>query len=286
MVEFIMIKTRYFALTLLSLFLAVGDAQAKSTINDVLIVSEGTNSVVLEVHYSYDGRQGNSVFASARMTKGGKMLNQFGYKPGAVTRGRGRTRVVLGVNNRAPDLFESDGLKVQLYRGGGDAFVTKNFVFAKTWAKSRTVLRPALTTIVQMNPVGSALMAKPNAGSCTVSGGEVKRSIRQDGTVRLSYPDGTIVLLTAYGRTVISPDGNSQRLMYANAQPPTPPAAPPNSEHASWIEYEANRLMRIIQTLVGNNQPSINAYLQSEAGLSHYGQVSERTRTIDMLVQP
>jgi len=280
--------------TLSNLFLGIallismiGAAGARSSIGNVLIISETTDSVILEIYYSYDGRQGDRAFASARMTKGGTALNDYGYKPGQVSRGRGRTRVKLGTNAGAPALFDSDGLEIQLYQGRGGAFATKTVAFSKTWAKPRAALRPAGKTLVLVQPNRSAMMAppgniQPGAGS---GGAKVERRIRPDGKVELRYPDGRVELLYAGGKTIIMPDGQQQRLAYSSAQPPTPPSAPPNSEHALWLEAEAAGLLNIIEALVAFDKPSIQAYLQSEGGLSPYAQISNRTRVIGRLVQ-
>ena len=122
---------RRLALATTTLFLLAGDAQAASSIDQVLIVSETTDSIVLEVRYSYDGRQGDRAFASARMTSGGKVVRHFGYRPGAIERGRGRTRIQLSAVESAPPQFESDGVKVELYTRDG-AFASTVVAFAKT----------------------------------------------------------------------------------------------------------------------------------------------------------
>lgn len=280
------------ALILALTALNVRTATAESSIGNVLIVSETTDSVVLEVHYSYDGRQGKRVFASAQMTKDGDVVRYYGYRPGEVSRGKGRTRVQLSTSQGAPDLFTTDGIRVQLYKGGGEAFLTKNVAFAKTWAKARAALPPKMLIVGQVRPVrpGGNLQIQPAPGSGAADGpegdGQAERRILPDGTVQLRYPDGKIVRLTKGSRTVIMPDGSRQTFMFQHAQAPTPPGAPPNNTHAEWAGGEADRLLGIMRTLVGNDQTSINAYLECESSSSPYGKISQRTRTIDLLVQP
>ncbi len=273
--------------------LVTGQAMAASKITRVLLVSETTDSVVLEVHYSYDGRQGDRVFASAQMTQGGKVLKHYGYRPGNVERGNGRTRVTLGVNKSAPALFTSNGLRVKLYRGGGGAIATSNVQFAKSWAKPRAALSPMLKLVATVRPIkpGRVLAVPGQSGGGSGDGGSdgggvATRSIHPDGTVEIRRPDGTRILLRDGSKTIISPDGSEQVQMYSSAQPPTPPGAPPNAQHGAWVEGEAARLLDIIRTLVGHDQPSVDAYLQSEGGQSLYGKVSERTDTIGKLVLP
>lgn len=280
----------FLALVIICTALSLRTADAKSSIGNVLIVSETTDSVILEVHYSYDGRQGERVFASARITKDGDAVRHYGYRPGEVSRGRGRTRVQLSTIQSAPDLFTSDGIQVHLYQGGGGAFVTKNLAFAKTWAKPRAALPPMLRITGQVRP-GDSLQVRPAPGSRATdepqSGGEqAERRILPDGTVEFRYPDGKIVRRTKGGKTIIMPNGERQTFMFQEAQPPTPPGAPPNNTHAEWANSEAERLLGIMRTLVGNDQGSINAYLQSESVSSPYGKISKRTRTINLLVRP
>jgi hypothetical protein len=53
------------------------------------------------------------------------------------------------------------------------------------------------------------------------------------------------------------------------------------------LDGENERLLGIIQTLVGNDEPSVQHYLAQEgAGLSVYQRVVSRTQAIDMLVRP
>lgn len=264
---------------------------AESKIENILLVSETTDSVVLEIHYSYDGRQGRRVFASARMTKDDDVVRYFGYRPGEVSRGKGRTRVELSTNKGAPDLFTSDGIRVQLYQGGGGAFATRNVAFTKTWTKPRTALPPKLQIVGLLDGARPTdkLQVKPVAGDEAADEAEssnIDRRILPDGTIEFRYPDGKIVQLTDGTRTVIMPNGEQQTMMFSHAQPPTPPGAPPDTTHAEWADSEAERLLDIMRTLVGNDQASIEAYLESESASSLYGRISERTRTVNMLVQP
>lgn len=288
-------KTVPFLLGLaLAAWLSAATAMAASKIDRVLIVSETTDSVVLEVHYSYDGRQGDRVFASAQMTENGKTLGHYAYRPGRVERGNGRTQVSLGTNDRAPPLFTSDGLQVKLYQGGGGALVTSEFRFPKTWAKPRAALQPMLRIVGTVRPQApGGVVAVPGgggAGSGGAGGGNgdavAARFIRPGGEVEIRRVDGTRILLREGSRTIIAPDGSQQMQMYSSAQPPTPPDAPPDFQHAAWVEGEAARLLDIIRTLVGFDEPSVEAYLSAEGDLSPYGRVSERTDTIGRLVQP
>jgi len=273
------------------LFLSVGGAQAASSIDQVLIVSETTDSIVLEVRYSYDGRQGDRAFASARMTSDGKVVRHFGYRPGAIERGRGRARIQLSAVESAPPQFVSDGVKIELYTREG-AFASTLVAFAKTWTKPGVPLRPQLAIAEGLRPGRLSLEeARPGGGSARPADqdgvGPIVRRILPDGKVELRYPDGLIVQLTRSSRTVIPPGGGPpQVFLYQSSQPPTPPAPPPGSPVANWVAGEAAGLLEAIRALVGGDEPSVEAYLASEGALSPYEQVTNRRLTITMLLQP
>lgn len=282
---------RRIALAVATLGLLAGPAKAASSIDQVLIVSETTDSVVLEVRYSYDGRQGEQAFASARMTSGGKVVRHFGYRPGAVERGRGRTRIQLSAADSAPPQFLSDGVRVELYTREG-AFASTVVAFAKTWAKPGVALEPQLAVAHVIPPERLTLEhGRPGGGSAGAGDqngdGGVVRRILPDGKVELRYPDGAIVQLTKGSRTVIPAGGGPPQVyMYQSSQPPTPPAPPPGSPVANWVAGEAAGLLDAIRALVGGDEPSVAAYLASEGALSPYEQVTNRRLTITMLLQP
>jgi hypothetical protein len=133
---------------------------------------------------------------------------------------------------------------------------------------------------------GGSGTGNAGGGNAGDSGAVASRFIRPGGEVEVRRIDGTRILLRDGSRTIIAPDGSQQTQMYSSAQPPTPPDAPPNLQHAAWVQGEAARLLDIIRTLVGFDEASVQAYLSAEGDLSPYGRVSERTDTIGKLVQP
>ena len=117
--------------------------------------------------------------------------------------------------------------------------------------------------------------------------GAVERRILPDGAVELRYTDGTIRKLFRGGETITRPDGSSSTMLYQNAQPPTPPTAPPDASHATWLAAENARLLDIMRTLVGHDEPSIQNYLQREGSdRSVYQQIETRTEAVGWLVRP
>lgn len=266
-----------------------------SQIESLSVVSESADAVTLQVVYFYNGDQGSDVFMSAKMVQNGAQSAYYGYRPGAVRRGRNRTRVELNATERAPDLFSTNQIEVGMYVGGGSVFLNRAFTFAKTWSRlganlpavARGAGLPHLAgnmAIQAVRPIGQT--ANP-FGAPPDSGGAPVRRVLDDGSIELRYPDGTIRIRTTGGETVIHPDGTRQVFQFQNAQPPTPPSVPPNAAHAAWVSAELDSLLNVIRTLVGNDQPSIDHFLAQEgAGLSPYRRINQRTRAIDMLVRP
>jgi hypothetical protein len=282
----------------LGLVLAAGPGQAANQIESVAIASESTNEVVLTVIYSYDGDRGSNVAISAVMASDGEPSAHYGYRPGRVERGRHRTQVRLGTNQSAPATFSTDQIEVAMYVGGGEAFLKRQFSYAKTWSQPGATLPPVIR-LAEMRP-RLALPRTPLARleqvqppqELTPPGeagqtGAPERRILPDGSIELHYPDGTIRKLFGGGETITRPDGTVSTMLYQNAQPPTPPTAPPDSTHAKWLDAENERLLGIMRTLVGNDEPSIQNYLEREGSdRTVYEQIDARTQAVGWLVRP
>jgi hypothetical protein len=282
----------------LGLMLVAGPAQAANQIESVAIASESTNEVVLTVVYSYDGDQGSNVAISAVMAHDGQLSAHYGYRPGRVERGRHRTQVRLGATQSAPAIFSTDQIEVAMYVGGGSAFLKRQFSYAKTWSQPGASLPPVIR-LAEMRPrlplqrlPQAVLEQAPPPQELSPpdepeQAGAVERRIRPDGSVELHYPDGTIRHLFGGGVTTTRPDGTSSTMLFQNAQPATPPTAPPDSAHANWLDAENERLLGIMRTLVGNDEPSIQNYLEREgADRTVYERIDARTQAVGWLVSP
>jgi hypothetical protein len=282
----------------LGLMLVAGPAQAANQIESVTIASESTNEVVLTVVYSYDGDQGSNVAISAVMAHDGQPSAHYGYRPGRVERGRHRTQVRLGTTQSAPAIFSTDQIEVAMYVGGGSAFLKRQFSYAKTWSQPGASLPPVIRLAemrprlpLQRLPQAVLEQAQPpqelSPPDEPEQAGAVDRRIRPDGSVELHYPDGTIRHLFGGGVTTTRPDGTSSTMLFQNAQPATPPTAPPDSAHANWLNAENERLLNIMRTLVGNDEPSIQNYLEREgADRTVYERIDARTQAVGWLVSP
>lgn len=282
-----------FASMAVALALSAGPATANQ-IESVSVVSESANSVTFEVIYVYDGDRGDDVFMSVVMAQNGERSSHYGYRPGQVRSGRHRARVELNALDRAPELFSTNQIEVALYTGGNAPFLKRMFAFPKTWSRPRAGLS-AVGTIVGQVQLSPNLTVRPVLANqlASLSGGSsdgddlLSRRVLSDGSIELRYGDGTVRIRTTSSETIIRPDGTRQVMMFQNAQPPSPPSAPPDAAHAAWVDGELVSQLNVIRQLVGNDQASVDHYLAREgAGLSPYQRITQRTRAIDMLVRP
>jgi hypothetical protein len=195
-------------------------------------------------------------------------------------------------------VFSTNEIEVAMYVGGGSAFVKRRFSFAKTWSQPGAALPPVIR-LVEMRPglllqrAGRAVLEQGQPPlemsplDASVPAGAVERRILPDGSVELRYPDGTVRKLFGGGETITRPDGTSSTIVYQHAQPATPPTAPPDAAHAGWLDAENERLLNIVRTLVGDDEVSIQNYLEREGTeLTVYEQIDARTEAVDWLVRP
>lgn len=253
--------------------LQMGRAEAKSTIDNVLVVSEQTDLLVLEVHYTYDGR--GKAEMRAYMMQGDAVSRHHAYTPGRVTNGRHRTRVELVPNREAPKVFSSDHVRITMnVPGNARPVASRTYDYAKTWAKPRTPLRPVSTVVparrgrvVTETPAGAPLQIKRTPSRIRL---ELMANARRSGDIAkiggFKTPSGTTVV-------------------YSHAQPSTPPDEAPDLQHELWARSEANRLLGIIGTLLGNDAGALNWYKTTEGGeTSPYGLISKRAEAIAVMV--
>lgn len=119
-------------------------------------------------------------------------------------------------------------------------------------------------------------------------GNTTERTILEDGTVRITYPDGTIKLIRDGGYTIIPPNGEEEIHMYSQVQPDTPPGLPRDSRIIAWLEWQNEQMLNFIKKLVGNNESAIQNYLnqENEVKKSIYEKMYLRTMTINKLITP
>tara|TARA_R110002073_G_scaffold112351_2_gene249117 strand:- start:205 stop:1035 length:831 start_codon:yes stop_codon:yes gene_type:complete len=248
-------------------------AVAKTTIDKVLIISETTDTLTLEVHYNYDGARPAEV--RGYMMTGKEVSPHHAYTPGAVRKGRNRTRVQLAANRQAPNSFSSDAVRVTLNaQGRTKPLATAAYGFAKTWAKPRTALRPATTIVAaRISPQAAAVLSKSPLRQ-TVTPPRTRLELLTK--ARRSGGIGTVGGFKTPGGTTV---------VYSQAQPATPPDSAPNLQHELWARGEADRLLGIIGALLGDDAGAVQWYKSTEDGAtSPYAQISKRTEAIGVMV--
>ena len=255
------------ALAFIIALITAGAYADENLILGARILSETTNEITLSIKYSYSGDKGKSVFMNAVMGDAGKSSLNYAVRPGKIEKGIHEVKVVLGVKSGAPDIFSTSQLIASMYVGGGKSFLKQSFEYSKTWAKANASLKPAGMMLTKVNPV--VIPAK-------------LPSMKQESTSYKSHrilPNGKIKIITK--------EDDSPKVMVPkmSAQPPTPPTAPPDTQHENWMNYESDRLFFIIAYLVEFDEESINNYLKNEGeDLSLYEQITARTRTIEILL--
>jgi len=276
------ILARIASLAALALVTASGAVQAQDRILGLRIISESVDQLVLEVSYEYTGARGNNVFVTATMANRGEASRYYAVRPARVGVGRGRARITLGTAQSAPDAFTSDALLIGMYVGGQKEFLRRSFDYLKTWSRAGVELEPTVAAADLLSPPVVVVQQAP-----PVPAGGVTRRIGPDGVVELHFPDGSVKRVYQGGMDIQDPDGSVSTMRYMEAQPPTPPSAPPDARHAAWLDGENERLLDIIRQLVGNDEASLANYLGKEGdGLSPYQRISRRTITIDFLLTP
>lgn len=248
------------------------------------ILSETTNEITLSIKYNYSGNKGKNVFMNAVMGDKGKPSSNYSTKPARIYAGTHDVILVLGVRRGAQDVFSTNQLIVSMYTGGEDNFLKQSFEYSKTWAKFKSSLKPVHFTLAKIKP--AIIPRKRSSGEPENSLPRTCR-ILSNGHVEIVNTNGIKRQYFPGGETIIGPDGKKVDITpYSYAQHPTPPTAPPDDQHAEWITYESAQLLSIISNLVGNDEESINNYLQNEGEkLSPYEQITARTTTINLLLK-
>lgn len=120
-----------------------------------------------------------------------------------------------------------------------------------------------------------------SAGPAPAAGGKRHAVINAHGQVEIHEPDGRIVIPQRCGSIVIFPDGRRSQSTCIETQPPLPPPPPQDTR---WVDGENQRLLNIMQALVGD--PSmVQNYVQTEgSGQNVYAILGSRIDTINKLL--
>ncbi len=118
-------------------------------------------------------------------------------------------------------------------------------------------------------------------------GGKVQRSISDNGTVEIRYPDGTIRRVYSCGSSITRPDGTFiPAPKCLQVQPTTPPFLPADNSIIEWLDRQADRLLLMIKMLLDFDQASIDNFLNKEGNftMNIYEKINLRSSYIDRLL--
>jgi hypothetical protein len=158
-----------------------------------------------------------------------------------------------------------------------------------------TLLLVATTAISMAPPIiraqqqrggrgGGPPNAAPVTATPTTNGAAPVRHILADGSVELTFSDGTRRILKGGTTVTIAPNGRKSILAAMDAMRPTPPVLPSEPAILTWINGEAADLLETIQHLVGNDSVSVANYLATENAANAYQKVDKRVRCIFYLL--
>ena len=134
---------------------AVGDSISNLRINSIT-----DDEVELTVDYTYSGDYGDNVFMGAHALQDGETLQWFGYRPAQLTPGSGTATVslvLLADAESVPSNFTTDQVELDMYVGGGEAFLTQAFDFGNQWVTAPAYsFRDKILNSVDSSGVGNS----------------------------------------------------------------------------------------------------------------------------------
>jgi hypothetical protein len=194
----------------------------------------------------------------------------------------GREGPVRGGIERIDDRFQHMVFVLQ-FPGNTQRF----HAYLMSWDKTKI----AGTTSSGGRTFGFYAVKGPRGGSPTGPGGASSptassggRSIKRDGTIELTYQDGSKKLMRPgqCGFTRILPNGVAQNVQCIQTPPATPPA-PPDIVTRDWLTFHSDSLLDIARAYLVED--SLSNYLANfEAGpISIFDQIYRRTDLVRKL---
>ena len=140
--------------------------------------------------------------------------------------------------------------------------------------------------LVELSPVLMEKLKDIKPGAA--ASGTIERTIAEDGSVEIRYPDGTVKRFYEGGFTVVSPQGLAMTAQYLQVQADTPASLPSDVQVLAWLEWSNESLLEFIRTLVDNNEMAVSHYLQREQENTEnvYEQMRLRTKVVGQLLTP
>jgi len=114
----------------------------------------------------------------------------------------------------------------------------------------------------------------------------VEREILADGSVLITYADGSKLKRYKGGYTKIGPDGSKQMFQFSTAAPADIPVDPPGGMEKNWLNAHNTRLLNTIEILV-TDPALVESYVNDmEKDKNIYEAIVNRSRLIEFLVSP
>lgn len=114
----------------------------------------------------------------------------------------------------------------------------------------------------------------------------IQRRILEDGTVELTYPDGTVKQIFYGGYKVAYPNGMNKSVGFMEIPPPKPPALPQDERIIDYLNWQTNSLLDLIKNLLGQDEESISNFLNHETEIASniYEKMYIRTSYLEWLL--
>ena len=139
--------------------------------------------------------------------------------------------------------------------------------------------------LVTWAPEKPKLMVLPQPAAASAPAEEGKKSVLPDGSVVTRYPDRIVTQGAGFRHTKYLDGRPDQRMSFNTGAPANIPPTPPDNSERNWLTWHSERLLGMIESLVGNDQVSIDNYVQSEpANLTVYERINRRRDTINLLL--
>ena len=172
--------------------------------------------------------------------------------------------------------------------GSARGVVTVDYPVNAELMSERQVVEPKMIDkrpmVIARTPQEALQSNKPDSSLSQEN--TIQRTILEDGTVQIRYPDGTIKHVFQCGYMIFKPDGTSSGVSCNQVQPTTPPSLPGDDKIIDWLDWQAESLLDLIKVLLEGDVNSIENYVNKEAEIAPniYQKMYVRTNYINRLL--
>lgn len=262
-------------------------ADAQGTLARLVIASDAAGGITLQ-GFGQCG-SGECDWGAVPLTTYGTSVSDAAASAGVALFNTRSSRTTVTVRSSGA------GLQVDVFTRFADGSGRKNYFVHEEFNQPGRAIPPGTVTRAAYTRYNPSILAaiQPATGAVTkvpsapTSGGQ--RTILPDGSVEITYADGTKKIYSENGVTTITPDGKSTYRAYSRfelaAQAPTPPSVP-DAETKKWADQEASTLLTLIGALVAHDKTSLDNLVAKEAQMAWYERIDNRTRILQSLTTP